>query len=128
MVENKAGKLADVANFLAKNGINLRALSLADTQNYGILRVIVENCEEAEALLKGAGYVVTVTQVLAVKVTDRPGGFAESMNKLASVGVGVEYAYAFTSSETGKAYIVLRVDDIVKAENALGDKENTWKI
>lgn len=121
MVENKEGKLAEATGFLASKNINLRALSIADTQSYGILRIIVDEPERAAALLTEAGYLTKLTEVLSVAVPDRPGGMDKIVRKLSSSGVGIEYAYAFPSSDPETAFMVLRVDDNDKAEAVLAE-------
>ena len=119
MVENKAGKLAEATGFLASKDINLRALSIADTQNYGILRIIVDEPEKAAHLLLEAGYLTKITDVLSVAVPDCPGGMDEIVKKLSAGGIGIEYAYAFPALKPGTAYMILRVDDNDKAESVL---------
>ena len=120
MVENKEGKLAEATGFLANEKINLRALSIADTQSYGILRIIVDEPERANDLLAKAGYLTKLTDVLSVAVPDCPGGMDKIVRKLSLGGVNIEYAYAFPSSDPQTAYMILRVDDIKKAEDILG--------
>ena len=119
MVENKEGKLAEATGFLASKNINLRALSIADTQSYGILRVIVDEPEKANEYLSKAGYLTKLTDVLSVAVPDCPGGMDKIVRKLSLGGVNIEYAYAFPSSDPQTAYMILRVDDIQKAEAIL---------
>lgn len=108
-VENRPGALTDVCAVFADNGISMRALSLADTQDFGILRVIVENPDEALEILKKAGYTCKITHVIAVRLEDKPGGMAKVMKFISDAGIGVEYAYAFLSSKPGCAYMVFRV-------------------
>ena len=120
MVENKAGKLAEATGFLASKDIDLRALSIADTQNYGILRIIVDDPEKAARLLLEAGYLTKITEVLSVAVPDCPGGMDKIVRKLSSGGIAIEYAYSYPSLEPGTAYMILRVDDNDKAEAILG--------
>ena len=102
-VENKSGRLAEITAVLAGAGIDIRALSIADTTNFGILRIIVDKPFEAEAALKEAGLTVSLTSVLAIGIPDEPGGFAAAMKALAAAGVGVEYMYAFISRDEGRA-------------------------
>lgn len=94
-LENKSGRLADVAGVLAESGINIRALSLADTTDFGILRLIVNDTEKAKQVLKSNGFTVGKTEVIAVEVADRPGGLAEILTIVKDEGINVEYMYAF---------------------------------
>lgn len=110
-VENKSGRLAEITALLASAGIDIRALSIADTTNFGILRLIVDKPDEAAKVLKDAGLTVTITNVIAIGIPDHPGGFASAMKSLADAGVGVEYMYAFISREEGCAFVILRVED-----------------
>jgi hypothetical protein len=120
-VENEPGKLADVTKTLAGAGVDLRAMSIADTRDFGILRVIVDDPYEAINSLKAADYVVNVTKVLAAEIEDKPGGLAAVLAVLGDAGVSVEYLYAFVSQKEGKAYVILRVEDADKAVAALGE-------
>ena len=96
-VENKAGRLAEITAVLADAGIDIRALSVADTTNFGILRLIVDKPDEAERILREAGLTVSLTGVIAVGIPDRPGGFAAAMRALADASIDIEYMYAFIS-------------------------------
>lgn len=118
-VENKAGRLAEITDIIAKAGIDIRALSIADTTNFGILRLIVDKPDEAEKALKDAGLTVSLTDVIAIGIPDQPGGFASAAKCLADAGMGVEYMYAFVSRDKGRAYVILRVNDDKKAIEAL---------
>ena len=118
-LENKSGQLADVCAVLAENGMNLRALSIADTKEYGILRVIVPNAEGALKVLRGAGYTCKITPVLAVEIDDRPGGMARALQVLSAAGISVEYAYAFISHKAGCAHMILRVSDMEETVGTL---------
>lgn len=119
-LENKAGKLSELTRLLADNHINLRALSIADTQDFGILRLITGNPSEVAMILSSAGYVCNVTDVLAVSVDDAPGAVAKVLAALSDDGVDVEYCYAFVSSKrAGCANMILRVSDIPAAAAAL---------
>ena len=124
-LENKAGQLAQATRILAEKQINLRALSIADTQDFGILRIITENPDRAVAELKQADYITKVTDVLAVAIADEPGSMAHILEILAQAEVSVEYAYAFTSSKAGTAYMIFRVDDNRKAASALSEANIT---
>ena len=118
-LENKSGRLADVTNVLAKNGINIRALSLADTADFGILRLIVNDSEKAKAVLKENGFTVGKNEVVAVEVPDRPGGLAGILNALQGKGINVEYMYAFVQRSGEHAIIIFRFDEIEKAIDTL---------
>ncbi len=118
-VENKQGRLADITKILADNQIDIRALSIADTTDYGILRLIVNHPEKAIDILKDAGMTVSITNVLAVGIPDQPGGFANAISVLSDAGMGVEYAYAFITPADGQAYVILRVDDNERASSIL---------
>jgi hypothetical protein len=118
-VENKAGRLAEITDIIAKAGIDIRALSIADTTNFGILRIIVDKPDEAETVLKKAGLTVSLTNVIAIGIPDQPGGFSTAMKCLADAGMGVEYMYAFISRDKGRACVILRVNDDQRAIDAL---------
>jgi hypothetical protein len=94
-LENKPGALAEVTRILGDSGINIRALSLADTKDFGILRLIVNDNDRARQVLDQKGFTVRKTEVVAVEVPDRPGGLADILKSLADAGVNVEYLYAF---------------------------------
>lgn len=114
-VENKPGRLATACKPLADAGINILTLSLADTQQFGILRVIVRDWQKALGVLESAGCVVKVTEVLAIEVPDRPGGLAETLQAIGRAGVNVEYMYAFTFKRQNRGVMVFRFDDADKA-------------
>ena len=109
-VENSKGRLAQITQILAENNVNIRALSIADTTSFGILRVIVEDAERTEKVLKEAGLTVSVTDVLSLQIEDKPGGLARALNILPEHDIDVDYAYAFISKTTDKANVVLRVE------------------
>ena len=118
-LENKIGALAEVTEVMGDAGIDLRALSLADTTDFGVLRLIVDDPKRAFGLLRDGGFVVSMTQTLAVPINDVPGGLAKVLKILAEENVSVEYAYAFISRKQGTAYVVLRVKDNEHARNVL---------
>ena len=118
-LENKSGRLAEVTDSLAKSGINLRALSLADTADFGIFRLIVDNTEKTTAILKEKGFTISKNDVVAVEVPDRPGGLAGILNTLQGKSINVEYMYAFVQKSEGNAVLIFRFDDIEKAVQAL---------
>jgi hypothetical protein len=118
-VENKSGRLAEVTDILAKTGVNIRALSLADTADFGILRLIVNDTEKAKKVLKENGFTVRMNEVVAVEVPDRPGGLAGILGALQGKNVNVEYMYAFVQKSGEHAIIIFRFDEIEKAVDTL---------
>ena len=118
-LENKPGQLSAVCRALADAGINIATLSLADTSDFGIVRLIVDDHERAKEVLSSGGHVVNVREVIAVCVPDRPGGMAEVMQTVDAVEVNVEYSYAFAFHKGEKAVLVFRFSDNAKAEAAL---------
>lgn len=117
-IENKKGKLAEATRYIAEHDVNLKALSIADTQDFGILRIICENPERANEVLQAGGYITTMTDVLAAAISDTPGSLASILEVLSEANVVVEYTYAFLSAKTG-AYMIFRVDDNQSAAAAL---------
>lgn len=111
-MENTTGRLADVTALLAKGGVNLRALSIADTADFGILRMVADQPDEAVQLLKDAGFIARETDVIGVEVPDHPGELARIMALFRDEGVNIEYLYASLEHKVDKAVIVLKVDDI----------------
>lgn len=109
-LENKSGRLAQVTRVLGNNGINIRALSIADTTDFGILRLIVNDPEKAYQVLKEAGFTVNTTVVIAVEVDDRPGGLADVLQLLDDKGINIEYLYAFVQKASSAALVVFRVE------------------
>ena len=118
-LENRPGSLVEVLELLGAHGVNLRAYSVAETTDYGILRLIVHEPGAVEALLKSAGYPVRKTEVLGVLISDTPGASVESFRLLHAAGINVEYSYAFALAGSGQAVLLLRVDDCARAEEAL---------
>ena len=118
-VENKRGGLAEVTHALAQNRINILALSIADTTDYGVLRMIVDRPEEAAEILKMQNAAVTLTDVLAVKMPNYPGGLDGAVQALSAENISIEYMYAFVSPKADTAYVILRVQDNQKAILAL---------
>lgn len=118
-VENKLGRLAEITTFLEENGIDIRAISISDTADYGILRLIVDNPEKAETALRDNGFTVSITNVLGVGIEDVPGGFAKAVRALSEAEISLEYAYAFVTPEKGKASVIVRVEDNDKGVDAL---------
>ncbi|MDR3354843.1 MAG: ACT domain-containing protein [Synergistaceae bacterium] len=118
-VENSVGRLAEVTAVLGDAGIDMRAMCIADTTDFGILRVIVSNPNRAIEILKAAGCVVSVTQVLAVSIPDTPGSLSRVIGILSDSGISVEYAYAFITRKKGNAYVIFRVENNEQAEEIL---------
>ena len=122
-VENKPGKLLEALEILHNAEIDMRALSLADTENFGILRIVVDKTEKALEALQNAGYLVKMNEVLTVEISDSPGGFAKIMRYLTDAGIEVEYTYAFFAHSHDKAYVILRVNNNEIAAKALTDNK-----
>jgi hypothetical protein len=118
-IENKSGRLAEVTKILGNVGVNIRALSLADTSDFGILRLIVNDREKAQATLKELGFTVSKTEVVAVEVPDQPGGLASILEVLDRDAINVEYMYAFVERCGANAVIIFRFDETQKAITAL---------
>lgn len=118
-VENQFGNLSEILDVLSENDINIRALSMADTSEFGILRMIVDDTEKAALKLREIGVVVKSSEVIAEHIDDTPGGLAKLVAKLKKGGVSIEYLYAFLNREDDSAQVVLRVDDTKKAEELL---------
>ncbi|MBS4008983.1 MAG: ACT domain-containing protein [Clostridium sp.] len=118
-LENKSGRLAQVTRVLGDNQINIRALSIADTTDFGILRLIVDKPEETNSILRAEGFMVSETTVIAVEVPDRPGGLADILATLGQAGINIEYLYAFIGQNSDKAQVIFRVDDSDKAISVL---------
>jgi hypothetical protein len=118
-VENARGKLSRVTEVLAENGINIRALSIADTTDFGILRLIVQDPEKAVTVLKANDITVKSTDVIVVEIDDKPSGLNKALVLMRDADVAVEYMYAFVSKNADKAYVILKTDDADKAVSAL---------
>ncbi len=119
-VENRAGRLSTITRLLGDAGVNIRAMSIADTKDFGILRLIVDDSEGALKVLKENSFAVTITNVMAINISDKPGGLADAMACLYKDNISVEYMYAaFINSTDGTAYLVLRVDKTDEAVTAL---------
>ena len=123
-LENKPGRLSEAAEVLAKNGIDISALSLADTDEYGVLRMIVSDPDKAKNALSESGVICKVTDALVVAIDDRPGGFSESLRILTDNGIEVKYMYACVSREQGKAIMVLSVADPANADELIRNTES----
>ena len=118
-VQNKRGTVVEVTNILSENNINLRALSIAETQDFGILRLIVNDEKAAESVLAENGYIIKVIDVVGVKIGDEPGKLTAALDVLDKADINVEYLYAFMARTEKHAYVVLRVEDNAVAEAAL---------
>ena len=118
-VENKKGAIVPVTRALAEQNINLRALSIAETEEFGILRMIVSDEKAAEQVLGEQGYILKVIDVVGVKIGDAPGKLSAALEVLNNAGINVEYLYAFMARTEKHAYVVLRVQDNVSAEQTL---------
>ncbi|MDR3365314.1 MAG: ACT domain-containing protein [Clostridiales Family XIII bacterium] len=124
--ENKAGMLADITTLLAEADIDIEALTIADTADFGVLRLIVDAPKKALAVLKLGGFVASLTPVIAVKTGNDPGSLAKVVRMFAEAEVSIEYLYAFVAREAGTAFMILRVEDrdagaALLAQNGLGE-------
>jgi len=122
-LENKAGRLEEVTSILAEANINIRALSLADTSDFGILRLIVNDNNKAKEELKKAGFAVAKTEVVAVEVSDQPGGLHHILRILKKANVNVEYMYAFVQQNGAHAVLIFRFDNLGEALMILKDND-----
>lgn len=122
-LENKPGTLTAMTGLLAENGIDMRALSLAETNDFGIVRIIVDDVYRATTVLRDGGFIHQLTPVLAVLIPDEPGGLHQVLEVLREAGVNVEYMYAFLGGgDVDHAYMIFRVQDVKKAGAALAAK------
>ena len=120
-VENRQGTLVTVTDTLSKHNINLRALSIAETQDFGILRLIVDDEETAQKVLAQEGYLIKITDVVGVKIGDAPGKLSEALHIIADNNINIDYLYAFMARTEKHAYVVICVEDNEAAEKALED-------
>jgi hypothetical protein len=125
-LENKAGRLAEVTGILSEANVNIRALALADTSDFGVLRLIVDNNVKAVEALKNRGFTVGRTDVLAVEVEDKPGGLHRILDMLHKAQINVEYMYAFVQHSGENAVMIFRFDNIDEAVRVL--EENNVKV
>ena len=119
-LENRTGQFAEITAILADHGVDLRAISIAETADYGILRLIVDDAQKATAILNQHGYLLSMTPVLVIAVPDRPGGIAPVLATLAEGNIGIEYMYSLFTHIESKAYIVFRVAEAEKFVALLG--------
>jgi len=125
-VENKHGRLEAIINALGEKGVNISALSIAETSEFGVLRLIVDDIDKAKACLNEIGVISRITDVIAVYIDDRTGGLASVLKIMSDGGIGIEYMYAFLGRTEGKALMVLKADDEPKLEKLL--TENGIKL
>ncbi len=118
-VENSHGRLSEIINLLAQKNIDLRALSIADTTDFGILRIIVENPQEVAKYLKDCKVPVSITDVISVRLSDEPGALAKILSLLAQNDISIEYLYAFVTKQEGNACVVIRVENNDKTSKLL---------
>lgn len=118
-LENRAGQLAEITGVLAENGIDLRALHISETADYGVLRLIAADSEKAEKVLKDNGFLVSMTPVVAVSVPDRPGGLALLLKVLADNRIDISYMYSVFGSDNGLAHMIFRIPDPAAFEEVL---------
>ena len=121
-LENKSGRLSEVTAILTESNVNIRALALADTSDFGVLRLIVDDTERAQATLKNNGFTVGKTQVVAVEVPDRPGGLHEILTLLYEAQINVEYMYAFVRTSGNNAVMIFRIEPAKQAVDLLRSK------
>jgi hypothetical protein len=121
-LENKAGRLSDVSATLKENDINIRALTIAESQNYGVLRMIVNRPDEAFSVLRGAGFVVKKNPVLAAEVDDREGILHDIVELCGTAELNIEYLYSFVEQVSGKAILFMRFEETEAAEKVFADK------
>ena len=122
-LENRIGQLAEITHLLAENHVDIRAISIAESTNYGIARMIVDDAPKASAILLEHGDILSMTPVWAVEVPDRPGGLAEVLSVLAENHVDVEYMYSLFTHKEGNAYMVMRISDEPVFLSTLGDRK-----
>jgi hypothetical protein len=129
-LENKEGRLAELTSILAEEGININALTIADTSDFGILRIIVDDVKKTEKLLKEYGFSVSVTDVVAIDIDNVPGGIARPLSKLHENGISVEYIYAFLAKKDDTAHVIFKVNDVEAAVSMLIESgfRNTAKL
>jgi hypothetical protein len=121
-VENKPGRMAKVSKALSDAEVNIRAMTIAEAGDFGVIRMVVDNSEKGYKVLHDAGFTVSMTDVLAVEMKDAPGGLYEIVNTLGINNINMDYAYAFVTAKAERALLILRVDNIAAARRVLGEK------
>lgn len=120
-LENKAGQLADITHILSENQVNMRAISIAETADYGVLRLIVDDASRASSILLEQGFILTMTPVVGVAVSDTPGGLSKVLGVISQAGIDVEYMYSVFGQREGKACMIFRVADTDSLITLLGE-------
>jgi len=121
-LENRPGQLAEVTRLLSENEINLRAINVAEVADYGIIRLITNHTTKTKDLLLEYGFVAQVSEVVCAIVPDKPGGLNETLGIIADAGLDIEYMYSILGNKSDKSYMIIKVDDIEKAEKILSEK------
>ena len=121
-LENRAGQLSNITRVLSENGVDLRAINIAETADYGVLRIIPADAQKASAVLLENGFIMAMTPVIAVAVPDRPGGLNSLLEALSEENIGIEYMYSVFSSNSGEALMVLQVGEAEKVAEILSTK------
>lgn len=121
-LENRAGQLSNITRVLSENGVDLRAINIAETQDYGVLRIIPADAQKASSVLLENGFIMAMTPVIAVAVPDRPGGLNSLLEALAEENIGIEYMYSVFSMNSGEALMVLQVGEVEKVSEILSTK------
>ena len=122
-LENRAGQLSNITRVLSENGVDLRAINIAETQDYGVLRIIPADAQKASSVLLENGFIMAMTPVIAVAVPDRPGGLNSLLEALSEENIGIEYMYSVFSSNSGEALMVLQVGEAEKVADILSKHE-----
>ena len=121
-LENRAGQLSNITRVLSENGVDLRAINIAETQDYGVLRIIPADAQKASSVLLENGFIMAMTPVIAVAVPDRPGGLNSLLEALAEENIGIEYMYSVFSMNSGEALMVLQVGEAERVSEILSTK------
>ena len=121
-LENRAGQLSNITRVLSENGVDLRAINIAETQDYGVLRIIPADAQKASSVLLENGFIMAMTPVIAVAVPDRPGGLNCLLEALSEENIGIEYMYSVFSMNSGEALMVLQVGEVEKVSEILSTK------
>ena len=121
-VENRPGRMAKVSKTLSDAGVNIRAMTIAEAGDFGVIRMVVDNPDEGYKVLHDSGFTVSATDVLVAEMKDIPGGLYEIVDTLGASKINVDYAYAFVTAKAERAMLILRVDDLSRAKQALSAK------